>query len=83
METMTSFFTSNPCPSRPSAQVDNIIFYSGPASKKAREPAPTIADECRDIDEFLAQTESQGWPTGVEHFDVTAGFDLMGVGKAP
>ena len=61
-------------PSSTRAQLDKIIFYSGPPSKTSRESASTDAEEWPDIDEILAQADQQEWAAGIEELDFTTGF---------
>ena len=76
METLTSSF-----PSSTRAQLDNIIFYPGPASEKRCKSASTGADEWLDIDEILAQVLREVWRASTEECDLTGGFDVMGRGE--
>lgn len=68
-------------PSSTRAQLDNIIFYAGPPSKKSCELASTNADEWSDIDEILAQATREERATGIEDFDFATGFDGTGEGE--
>jgi hypothetical protein len=80
METMTSAFPSSIC-GHNRAQLDNIIFYSGPASKKTRDTASTDADEGPDIDMVFAEDAQQEWAAGTEWWDPAGGFDITGEGE--
>ena len=77
METMTSSFPSSTY-TRP--QLDNIVFYSGPASPK-RCASSSNADKWPDIHEILAQAAQQEWETEVEGFDFSGGFDITSDGE--
>ena len=76
MEAMTCSFSS-----KTRAQVDDIIFYTGPPTKKSCELASTDANEWPDVDEIIAQTAQEGWTTGIEDFDFVTRFDSTGEGK--
>ena len=78
MEVMTSSFPSGN-PTR--TQLDDIIFYSGPPSKKSYASAPADGDVWPDIDEILAEAAQQHWGTSIERLDLQAGFDVTVKGE--
>lgn len=65
---------------RAPAQLDNIVFYTGPPSEKRRGAASPGAEEWPDIDELLAMAAQAEHGTGVEELDST-GFEIMGEGE--
>lgn len=68
-------------PSSSRAQLDNIIFYGGPPSKKSGNSAFIAVEEWLDTDEILAPAAGEDWTTSKEHYDFTTGYDLYGEGK--
>ena len=82
MEPMTSAFPSN-TPSHNSVKLDNIIFYSGPASAKTREVTPIDTEDWSDVDEVVAGAAQQGWvaATGARQLDPASCFQTTGEGE--
>jgi hypothetical protein len=76
MQALTSSFPSS-TRSHNGVQLDNIIFYSGPASAKTRETTPIDADEWSDIDMIFAEE----WVATTEQLDPTGGFDITREGE--
>jgi hypothetical protein len=80
METMTSSFPSS-ARGQTRAQLDKIIFYSGPASANTREIMPTDIDEGPDIDMVFAEDTQQEWAAGTGWLDPTGSLDITGEGE--
>ena len=80
METMTSSFPSS-ARNHTRAQIDNIIFYTGPASAMTREPLSTNADKWPDIDMIFAEAAQQEWTPSIERLDPTGGIDITSKGE--
>jgi hypothetical protein len=80
MQALTSSFPSS-TRGRYRAQLDNIIFYSGPASAKTREFTPIDADEWPDVDMIFAEASQHEWVAATEHLGPLGGFDITGEGE--
>ena len=80
MQALTSSFPSSTL-GHNRAQLDNIIFYSGPASAKTREITPIDADEWSDVDMIFAEASQQECALATEQLDPAGGFDIMGEGE--
>ena len=80
MQALTSSFPSS-TRGHNRAQLDNIIFYSGPASANPREITPIDTDEWSDVDMIFAEASQQEWVAATEQLDPAGGFDIMGEGE--
>lgn len=63
------------------AQLDNIIFYSGPAAAKPRRNTPTDGDEWTDIDTIFAGPSPYVRMATIEHLDLTGGMETVSDGE--
>ena len=80
MQALTSSFPSSNR-SRNGVQLDNIIFYSGPASTKTRGTTPIDADEWPDVDMIFAEVSQQELVAATEPLDPPRGFNIQGEGE--
>ena len=80
MEALTSSFTSSNR-GHNGVQLDNIIFYSGPASVKTHETTPIDADEWFDGEVIFADASQQVRAADTEQLDVAGGSNIMNEGK--
>jgi hypothetical protein len=81
MQALTSTFPSS-TRGHNGVQLDNIIFYSGPASTKTREPSPIDADEWPDVDMIFAETPRHELTVATtEQFYPASSFDITGEGE--
>ena len=80
MQALTSSFPSSNH-SYNGVQLDNIIFYSGPASAKTRETTPINADEWPDVDMIFAEALRHELVAATEHLDPARSFNIKGEGE--
>jgi hypothetical protein len=80
MRALTSSFPSS-TRDHDRAQLDNIIFYSGPTSAKPRRTTSTDSDEWTDIDMIFAGSSPYERVATIEHLDLTDGMEIVGEGE--
>jgi len=82
METMTSAFSLS-TRSHHGVQLDNIIFYSCPASTNVRKAPPIDADEWPDVDMIFMEASQQEWMGNTEQLDPAGGLETTVEGEIP
>ena len=80
MQVLTSPFPSSNR-SHDGVQLENIIFYSGPASVKTREITPVNADEWPEVDTTFAEASQRERVAAIVRLGPAGGFDITGGGE--